>query len=417
MSRQRLRSGVLEGSTSQCPHCQGTGIIRSTESVALAVLRGLEDALMAGARTSLVATTTHSVALYILNNKRQFINDMEARHGIVIAVEASDKMQGANFTIEKGSAAPVAVRRPERSAVNMDWGFEGETPEGVEVADEPRDEEEAGREPAREAGREFVREEGREEGRRDEGGRGERGGRRRRRGRGRGDRDDAPRGDGQRGDSSRAAAGPNNNHRQPNVQGDYAPAADEGGYDGGAELALGDDAGPQGGGGDRDGARQDEQGVRRRRRGRRGGRRGRDRNRSGESFGQGQEDANGNGGAGSFAGGNGRDPLEPMSESGSRPEPEGRHEPVAEAPSSNEPVPSRETVSAAAASEHSSAAAPDADAPRARARPRRAATSSEPKIERVVVKPDQPEPIVASEQVGAAEPARRGWWQRRLSGE
>ena len=47
MSRQRLRTGVLEGSTSQCPHCQGTGIIRSTESVALAVLRGLEDAIMA----------------------------------------------------------------------------------------------------------------------------------------------------------------------------------------------------------------------------------------------------------------------------------------------------------------------------------------------------------------------------------
>jgi ribonuclease E len=62
MSRQRLRSGVLEGSTSQCPHCQGTGIIRSTESVALAVLRALEDALMAGARTSLVATTTSSVS-------------------------------------------------------------------------------------------------------------------------------------------------------------------------------------------------------------------------------------------------------------------------------------------------------------------------------------------------------------------
>ena len=80
MSRQRLRTGVLEGSTSQCPHCQGTGIIRSTESVALAVLRGLEDAITAGARTPLVATTTPSVALYILNNKRPFINDMETRH-------------------------------------------------------------------------------------------------------------------------------------------------------------------------------------------------------------------------------------------------------------------------------------------------------------------------------------------------
>ena len=100
MSRQRLRSGVLEGSTSQCPHCQGTGIIRSVESVALAVLRGLEDALLAGPRTSLVATTTSTVALYILNNKRAFINDMETRHGISVSVQASDKLQGANFTID-----------------------------------------------------------------------------------------------------------------------------------------------------------------------------------------------------------------------------------------------------------------------------------------------------------------------------
>ena len=86
MSRQRLRTGVLEGSTSQCPHCQGTGIIRSTESVALAVLRGLEDTIMAGTRAPLIATTTPSVALYILNNKRPFINDMEARLGLQIMV-------------------------------------------------------------------------------------------------------------------------------------------------------------------------------------------------------------------------------------------------------------------------------------------------------------------------------------------
>ena len=86
MSRQRLRTGVLEGSTSQCPHCQGTGIIRSTESVALAVLRGIEDAITAGASGSLIATTTPSVALYILNNKRAYIAEMEARHGHTITV-------------------------------------------------------------------------------------------------------------------------------------------------------------------------------------------------------------------------------------------------------------------------------------------------------------------------------------------
>ena len=82
MSRQRLRTGVLEGSTSQCPHCQGTGIIRSTESIALAVLRGLEDAITAGANTPLIATTTPTVALYILNSKRAYVTDMEIRHGL-----------------------------------------------------------------------------------------------------------------------------------------------------------------------------------------------------------------------------------------------------------------------------------------------------------------------------------------------
>ena len=82
MSRQRLRTGVLEGSTSQCPHCQGTGIIRSVESVALAVLRALEDQLLRDARNSLTAVTTADVALYILNNKRAFVTDMERRYGV-----------------------------------------------------------------------------------------------------------------------------------------------------------------------------------------------------------------------------------------------------------------------------------------------------------------------------------------------
>lgn len=124
MSRQRLRSGVLEGSTTPCPHCQGTGIIRSTESVALAVIRAMEDALMVGPPTSIVAKTTVPVALYILNNKRAYINEMESRYGVSIAVEASDKVQGANFLIEKAPRAANGQRQPERSAVSLDWGFE-----------------------------------------------------------------------------------------------------------------------------------------------------------------------------------------------------------------------------------------------------------------------------------------------------
>ncbi len=142
MSRQRLRAGVLEGSTSQCPHCQGTGIIRSIESVSLAVLRGLEDHLLKQP-SSLAVTTTAEVALYILNHKRAYITEMERRYGVAIRVEASDRMQGANFGVER-IAAPVALAKPaSRTAVSMEWGFDRDEDavEDVEDVAEPVDDE------------------------------------------------------------------------------------------------------------------------------------------------------------------------------------------------------------------------------------------------------------------------------------
>jgi ribonuclease E len=137
MSRQRLRTGVLEGSTSQCPHCQGTGIIRSTESVVLAVLRGIEDHLMKGPPTSISVLTTAGVALYILNHKRAFIAEIEQRHGIFVNIQANERMQGANFAIERTSE-PVAPapRRAERSVVSMDWGFDGSEAVAEEEVDD-----------------------------------------------------------------------------------------------------------------------------------------------------------------------------------------------------------------------------------------------------------------------------------------
>jgi ribonuclease E len=101
MSRQRIRTGMVEGSTTQCPHCQGTGVVRSTESVALSVLRSLEDWLRTHTPCDLVAICSPDVALYILNQKRTYLHDIETRHNVTISALASDKMQGANFYIEK----------------------------------------------------------------------------------------------------------------------------------------------------------------------------------------------------------------------------------------------------------------------------------------------------------------------------
>jgi ribonuclease E len=106
MSRQRIRTGVLEGSTVICPHCQGAGVVRSTASIALHVLRVLEDALIKSSTHDLLVRTRTPVALYILNQKRANLRDLERRFGVAIAVDADDALTGANYhAIERGEPA------------------------------------------------------------------------------------------------------------------------------------------------------------------------------------------------------------------------------------------------------------------------------------------------------------------------
>ncbi len=113
MSRQRIRTGVLESTTSVCPHCQGTGHVRSPSSVALHVLRSLEDQLLKGATHNLIIRTRTPVALYVLNQKRSHVSDLEQRFGLSISVLADEALaSGTHFTVEKGEPAerPVIVR-------------------------------------------------------------------------------------------------------------------------------------------------------------------------------------------------------------------------------------------------------------------------------------------------------------------
>ena len=381
MSRQRLRTGVLEGSTSQCAHCQGTGIIRSTESVALAVLRGLEDAIMAGARTPLVATTTPSVALYILNNKRPFINDMETRHGQPISVTGSDKLAGANFTIEKGAAPAQPARRPERGAVNMEWGFEdeaevneadgGEAPARTEEAGE----EERGQRAAR--GPDDQRRRGRRRGRGGGGGRREE----RREGPGEGLRAGGEPQPYETGDVHEHVPG---EHREPTEASGERPHEGEGGQP------------------------REERSGRSRRRGRRGGRRGRDRQRSGGGNGRDgarehEEQAFARGGEQPFAG---EAPVERGAPEAQAQMPERTRErpPAAEA----QPAPARQDEPPQAAT---------GEAGVDKRQRHRAAGSSEPRLERIVVGKANDEPGSGEAPAESARPARKGWWQRRLSGE
>ena len=114
MSRQRIRTGVLESTTTPCPACQGTGHVRSPASVALHVLRSVEDQLLRSVTHDLTIRARTSVCLYILNQKRSHISELEERFGLQIVVMADESIaNGSHFQIERGE--PVSRRREAAS--------------------------------------------------------------------------------------------------------------------------------------------------------------------------------------------------------------------------------------------------------------------------------------------------------------
>ena len=127
MSRQRLRTGMLEGSTNACTMCQGTGIVRSVESVALDILRSIEDRLITDGVVPLVATTAVDVALYILNQKRSHLKDIEQRYRIPITVTADENLHVSQYTIDR-SAESADFGHGESAVVQMDWAHHNPLP-------------------------------------------------------------------------------------------------------------------------------------------------------------------------------------------------------------------------------------------------------------------------------------------------
>src|SRR5882757_185890 len=103
MSRQRIRSSVLESSTEKCPHCGGSGHMRSVSSLSLQLLRAIDEMLLKGATHNLVVRTRAEIALYLLNHKRAHLRALEERFRIIIMVNADENIGGqVSFLIEKG---------------------------------------------------------------------------------------------------------------------------------------------------------------------------------------------------------------------------------------------------------------------------------------------------------------------------
>ena len=144
MSRQRLRQGMLENATRPCPHCYGTGLIRSVSSSALAVLRALEEALSSNKKPSLTVRCHPDVAFYILNEKRPHLIELEKAYGVSIHIEADRDIAPAALEISGGGARALpAAQTAKKGTVRMDTALaevaaeRGDAPDGTDAGDEP----------------------------------------------------------------------------------------------------------------------------------------------------------------------------------------------------------------------------------------------------------------------------------------
>jgi ribonuclease E len=101
MSRQRLRPSLAETSFIPCPHCGGTGHVRSTETAAVHVLRGIEDEGAKRRAAEIVVHAAPQVALYILNHKRERLVEIEQRYGMLVFCVGDDDQMSSQFRIER----------------------------------------------------------------------------------------------------------------------------------------------------------------------------------------------------------------------------------------------------------------------------------------------------------------------------
>ncbi len=111
LSRQRLRPSLMESSTGPCPHCGGTGALRSVESAALSVIRAIEEEGMRGRSTSITVHVATPIALYILNQKRTALAEIEERYGFSVTLASDDTLIAPDHRIDRIKGSPDTAGR------------------------------------------------------------------------------------------------------------------------------------------------------------------------------------------------------------------------------------------------------------------------------------------------------------------
>ncbi len=395
MSRQRIRASVLESTTQVCQHCGGTGHVRSESSIALHVLRGVEEYLLRNTTHNITVRCTPETALYLLNHKRGTIVDYEGRFGVSIIIAADSGVGAQHFAIDRGDAVenPVKIE----SLIQMLPNFVEEEDDFVAEVEEDEDEEE------------IVKAESAQPRQQPQGDNGEEGKRKRKRRRRR-------RGKGGQGDQNGAV----------DAQSGDADGDDAEGDDDGIEA---DDTGADAENGTAEAAGSDEDGKRkRRRRGKRGGRRNRAEDEALDGIDSADDEAEGEEvataaavaeepAAAEVVEGTVADvavvadetaPKKPRRTRNAKAKTETEEAPQAEAVETVEPVVVETTVVDVAveeAGEASADVAPEAEAPvseeKVRANRGNNVSSSEPVVTSSAPEGDEP------------KPRKGGWWQRK----
>ncbi len=402
MSRQRLRTGVLEASTRTCPHCDGTGLVRTASSAGLSALRLLEEEAARGHGSIITLRTSQEASIYVLNNKRRDIAEIEERFGVRIEILPNGENEGAKMEVTASGPRPEKVVTFQPIIDDDDDDIEDEIDE---IEEEEEVSEKRGgrgnrgdRADRGERGERPAEQRSSEEG--EGGGRSKR--RRRRRGK-RGRRDgDLPQGE----IGSEAQIDNGEEVAEPVASADAEAPAEAEATEAGETTEDGGEAKPK-----------------RARRGRRGGR-----NRKTGEAGEDSVETAGDDAAAEA-------PAEPVSEEATAPaeapaapEPE----PVAEKPKrkrasrAKKPVVEAEAeapAGAPAAETEPAAEAEPVAKPKAKRAPRKKAAPKAEAAETVAAEP-APEPVAEAEPAAAdtakaaeapaesTEPPRRGWWQR-----
>ena len=242
MSRQRLRTGVLEASTRICPHCEGTGFVRTASSAGLSALRLLEEAAARGRGTLLTLRASREATIYVLNRKRAEIGEIEDRYGVHVEVIPDHHDEGARMTVD--ISGPPPAQMPKLAPLP-------EPEPDDDIVDDYEDEIEAEEAEAAEERAERAPRAARDEGGEAEGGRRRR--RRRRRG---GRRDETP----------QETADREADEAREDAEDEAAEATEAAEAEAGAEEGEREES-------EREEGAEGSNGRRRRRRGRRGGRR------------------------------------------------------------------------------------------------------------------------------------------------